>query len=260
MTGKVLGIVQARIGSTRLPHKVMLPLGDRSMLAQCIRRLQAAKRVDEVVLSTADTEENRPLLDLAKEAGVRAFAGSETDLADRFYQTAQAFGGEVIVRITADCPLVDPGVVDRLVERFQQTPGVDLVTNNKPSTFPHGLDTEVMSLAALARIWREAEPGLKREWFTLNFHEPPGAYRVVNVPHSADLTHMRWTVDFPEDMEFVRQVFAHLDRPDRVFGMDEVLDLLKTHPEIGRINAMHCHTTVTHSFSEVPERDRKAHQ
>lgn len=260
MSGKVLGIVQARIGSTRLPRKVLLPLGERTMLAQCIRRLQAAKLVDEVVLSTADTDENRPLLDEAAKAGVRAYAGSELDLVDRFYQTALAFGADIVVRVTADCPLVDPGVVDRLVEVFKANPGVDLVTNNKPSTYPHGLDIEVMSLDALARVWRETEPGIKREWFSLNFHEVPGAYRVMNVPYSTDLTHMRWTVDFPEDMDFARQVFAQLDRPGRVFLMDDVLELLKAHPEIGEINAMHNASHVTHSFAEIPERDRQSHQ
>lgn len=257
MTGKVLGIVQARIGSTRLPGKVMLPLGESTMLAQVIRRLQASKRIDEVVLSTADTEENRPLLEVARQAGVRAYAGSESDLVDRFLQTAQTFGGDVIVRVTADCPLIDPQVVDGVVDLFHATPGVDLATNNKPSTFPHGLDTEVMSLAAIARIWREAEPGLKREWFTLNFTAEPG-YRIVNLPHSADLSHLRWTVDYAEDLDLVQQIFAHLDRPGHIFGIAEILELLERHPEMGAINAMHMGHAVTHNFDSIPERDRKA--
>ncbi len=259
MAGKVLGVVQARIGSTRLPRKVMLPLGDRPMLAQVIRRLKAAQRVDEVVLATADNEENRPLLDVARAEGVRAYAGSETDLADRFYQTALAFGGDAIVRVTADCPLVDPDVADSLVDMFNANPALDLATNNKPSTFPHGLDAEVMSMAALTRLWTETEPGIKREWFTLNFTAEGSPYRWANLPHSADLTHMRWTVDYPEDMEFVAQVFAELDCPDRVFGIAHILDLLARRPDIGRINAVHCNHAVTHSFAEIPERDRKVH-
>lgn len=260
MAGKILGIVQARIGSSRLPRKVMLPLGDRTMLAQCIRRLQAATLVDEVVLATSDTEENRPLLEEAARAGVRAYAGSEMDLADRFWQAARLFEADAVVRVTADCPLVDPGVVDRLITLFRSRAGIDLATNNKPSTFPHGLDAEVISFAALDRLWRTTEPGIKREWFTLNFSAEPRQYDVVNLAHDRDLTHLRWTVDYAEDLEFVRAVFAELDRPDRIFVMDDILALLERRPELLKINAAHAGHTVTHSFDEIPDRDKKAFQ
>jgi spore coat polysaccharide biosynthesis protein SpsF (cytidylyltransferase family) len=241
---RVVAVIQGRLGSTRLPGKVLMPLGERPMIAQIFRRLKAAGELDEVIIATADNEANRPLVEFARDAGLPVFAGQEEDLIDRFLEAGRAFNADALLRVTADCPFVDPTLVDPMVAVWRRQVGeLDFLANNRPSSYPHGMDMEIIAMPALERLWREETDPFKREWFTLNFCDlegnPQNAYRCRNLPAAGPLPHLRLTVDYPEDMEMARRIFAELDTPDRVFTLDDIIELIDAQPEIARINAMH---------------------
>ncbi|MBI4789816.1 MAG: glycosyltransferase family protein [Chloroflexi bacterium] len=229
-------ILQARMGSTRLPGKVMADLLGKPLLARVIERAQMIPGIDRVVVATTTAERDRPLLDLAKEYHAEGFAGSEDDVLDRYYQAARQVGAEVVVRLTADCPLLDPDVSARVLARFLQG-DVDYVCNTLPPTFPDGLDTEAFSFAALGRAWREARLTSEREHVTPYIWNHPAEFRIANVTHAVDLSRLRWTVDEPQDLEFVRAVYARLHCDGNPpFGMNDVLALLAREPTLTRIN------------------------
>jgi spore coat polysaccharide biosynthesis protein SpsF len=231
----VIGIVQARVGSTRLPGKALMDLSAKPMLQHVIERMQVCRRVQRVVLATTAEPGDRPLLDLARRLGIEAFAGSVDDVLDRTYQAASRAGAEVVVRITGDDPLKDPGVTDRVIAELLES-GVDYASNTLVPTFPEGVDIEVCTYAALVRAWREAELRSEREHVTPYIWKHPDRFRTRNVSHPTDLSRLRWTVDYPEDLAFVRAVYGELYH-GRVFGMNEVLALLERRPELALLNS-----------------------
>ena len=241
---RIVAVIQGRLGSTRLPGKVLMPLGDRPMIAQIVRRLKTATELDEVIIATADNEANRPLVEFAKDAGLPVFAGQEEDLTDRFWKAGQAFGADALLRVTADCPFADPALADQMAAAYKESASeIDFLANNRPGSYPHGLDMEIIAMEALERLWHEQTDPFRREWFTLNFCDlegnPQNDYRCRNLPATGHLPHLRLTIDYPEDMEMARCVFAELDRPDRIFGLADILDLIDRRPDIAQINAMH---------------------
>jgi spore coat polysaccharide biosynthesis protein SpsF len=233
---KVMAIVQARMGSTRLPGKVLAEVAGRPMLAHVLERVGCARRLDGVILAVTTAPADAPLLEQAAEWRALAFAGSEEDVLDRFYQAALAHGAEVIVRVTSDCPLIEPAVIDRVTEVFLQG-GFDYVCNTQPPTFPDGLDTEVFSCEVLSQTWHEAHWASEREHVTPYIWKHPEIFRLYTVRHEPDLSSLRWTVDTVEDLAFVRAVYDHLYRPGDIFGLDEVLTLLERKPALLELNA-----------------------
>lgn len=241
---RIVAVIQGRLGSTRLPGKVLMPLGDRPMIAQIYRRLKAAAELDEVIIATADNAANRPLVEFANDAGLPVFAGQEEDLIDRFLEAGREFGADALLRVTADCPFVDPALADQLADHYRQQAGdIDFIATNRPASYPHGMDMEIISMTALERLWHEETDPFKREWFTLNFCDLEGNaqnnYRCRNLPASRPLPHLRLTVDYAEDMAMAERIFAELDRPDSIFGLDDIIELIDAQPEIAQINAMH---------------------
>jgi spore coat polysaccharide biosynthesis protein SpsF (cytidylyltransferase family) len=238
MAARVLAIVQARLGSTRLPGKALLPIAGRPMLDLVLARAAAIPGVDQTVLATTVSAEDERLAELAAERGIPSVRGSVDDVLDRFHAALRAHPAAAIVRVTADCPLLDPDVSGRVVaEYLSHRDEVDYVSNVEPPTYPDGLDTEIVSAAALDRAWREARLPSDREHVTTYVREGSHGFRLRNVRHHVDLSGYRFTVDEPRDLEFVRAVYAAL-APDgqRVFGMDEVLALVRKHPELARLN------------------------
>lgn len=224
------------MSSTRLPGKVLADLCGRPMLARVVERLRGAKLVDEVLVATSTSPADNVLADFCAAQGIQSFRGSEADVLDRFYQAAKEARAEVVVRLTADCPLLDPAVVDKTVAAFLAG-DFDYVTNVLRYTYPDGLDTEVFSFAALERAWREAERPAEREHVTV-FLRASGRFRIgPNVEHTPDLSRLqlRWTVDTPADLEFVRGVFTVLG--ERAFGLDDVLALLEKKPAMSQTTA-----------------------
>ena len=239
MAPRVLAVVQARLGSTRLPGKALLTIAGRPMLSHVLARARAVPGVDRTVLATTASSEDEALVQLAQGEGVPSVRGSVEDVLDRFHSALRAHPADAIVRVTADCPLLDPEVSGLVVRDYlAHRDEADYVSNIEPPTYPDGLDTEVVSAAALERAWREARLPSDREHVTTYMRDKRNGYRVRNVVHGEDLSAHRWTVDEPRDLEFVRAVYAEL-APDgrRIFGMREVLDLLQRRPELSMLNA-----------------------
>jgi spore coat polysaccharide biosynthesis protein SpsF len=240
---RVIGIVQARVGSTRLPRKVLKDIVGKPLLWHVINRLKKAKLIDEIVVATTTKEEDEPIIKLAKDNDVKSYAGSEEDVLDRYYQAAKIHKADVIVRVTADCPLLDPDVVDKVIKYFLGN-DFDYVSNadnvggrkvRKP-TYPDGLDTEVFSFDALERAWKEAKMSFEREHVTPYIWKHPEIFKVGSVKCNEDLSHMRWTVDYEEDLMFVREVYKRLYRKGEIFHMKDILTLLRAHSELMDIN------------------------
>lgn len=232
---KTVAIVQARLGSTRLPGKVLADIAGQPMLWHVIQRLRRATALDDIWVATSEQASDDALAAYCAAQGFAVFRGSEEDVLDRYYQAARAAAADFVVRITADCPLLDPAVVDKVVRAFDSARH-DYVANVFRYTYPDGLDTEVFSFAALERAWHEAVPGPEREHVTV-LMRTSGRFRTgANVEHTTDLSRrqLRWTVDTAADLAFVRRVFAAFG--DQPFGLEEVLGLLEKNPTLTQMN------------------------
>lgn len=232
---KVVAIVQARMGSTRLPGKVMLDLLGEPVLVRDVNRLRRSKMLDEIVIATTNFPADDPIVSLCKERGWRYFRGDENDVLDRYYQAARACNADVIVRITSDCPMIDPEVVDQVIRAFLDIPGIDYVSNIlPPRTFPRGLDTEVMTFKALERAWAEDKDPKLREHVTPYIYRNLEKFQVHGIFNDMDLSSHRWTLDTPDDLLFIQTVYEHFGND--LFNWVNVLDYLDEHPEVVKIN------------------------
>ena len=230
----IVAIIQARMGSTRLPGKVLACIASQPMLWHVVNRTRRAKLLDEVVVATSTDASDVPVVLFCEQEKIPCFRGSQDDVLDRYYQAAKGYQASVVVRITADCPLIDPEVVDEVIDVYLKG-DYDYVTNTAPPTFPDGLDTEVFSFQALERAWHEAKRQSEREHVTPYIYNHPELFRMGNVASGKDLSGMRWTVDEPSDLEFVRVVYEHAN--GMLFNMEHVIDLLERHPEFLEINS-----------------------
>jgi spore coat polysaccharide biosynthesis protein SpsF (cytidylyltransferase family) len=234
---RCVAIVQARVGSTRLPGKALVDIAGRPMVAHVLERALAIDGVDGAVLATTVVPADDALADFARQRDIPCTRGSENDVLDRFHQAVNEHPADVIVRVTADCPLLDPRVSGLVLAEYLRRAGdVDYVSNVHPPTYPDGLDTEVLSREALERAWRDADLPSDREHVTSYIWRNAGAFRLANVAMEPSRAHLRWTVDERADLEFVRAVYARLGAHS-MFGMDEVLHILSAEPELARINA-----------------------
>ena len=232
---KVVAIIQARTGSTRLPGKVLEDLAGEPMLMRVVNRVRRASKLGEVVVATTTNADDDHIVELCQERGWPVFRGSEEDVLDRYYQAAVAHNAEAIVRITSDCPLIEPEIVDRVVNEFlSHYPEVEYVSNNLQRTFPLGLDVEVMSFDALEKAWQEDCNPVLREHVTPYLRRHPEKFRTLNVANDIDYSYMRWTVDTIEDLTFIRKIYNHFQSD--TFTWREVLRLLEMHPEWLEIN------------------------
>lgn len=230
-------ILQARMGSTRLPGKMLLPIFDnKGALELMLERVAAAKSIDRVVVATTTLAEDDPLVALCEKLGIASFRGDSANVLDRYYQCARTLArDDVLVRLTGDCPLHDPAVIDRIVAFFHAGQ-YDYAANTHPPTYPDGLDAEVFSFRALERAWHEATLLSEREHVTYYLYTHPESFRLGNLALEVDLSAHRWTLDEPADLEFIRQVYAALYPSRKNFGMQDVLALLKERPELLDIN------------------------
>jgi spore coat polysaccharide biosynthesis protein SpsF len=231
---KVVAIIQARMGSTRLPGKVLKDLGGKTVLGRVVERLQRCKAIDELLVATTDRATDDAIVAECRRLPVAVSRGDQDDVLDRYFRAAQLAKAEVVVRITSDCPLIDPEVTDKTVIEFLGAKP-DYASNVLKRTYPRGLDTEVMSLDALARTWRQAQRPFEREHVTPYIYQHPAEFTLVSVGEDVDYSSHRWTVDTAEDLEFVRAVYARLGDDDE-FTWRDVLDLLVRHPELVELN------------------------
>jgi len=224
---------------------VLADVAGKPLIVRMLDRVRRARTLDDVWLATSVDPSDDALADLVTSVGVRVHRGSVDDVLERFRGAASRAGADVVVRLTGDCPLHDPDIIDEAVTFFAaRAATLDYVTNAVHPTYPDGLDTEVFTRAALERAAAEATSPVEREHVTLFINRgrnPDGSdrFRVAHVQGTADFSHLRWTVDEPEDLEFVRQVFASLlpDRP--TFGWLDVVALLTRRPELLALNRQH---------------------
>jgi len=238
MAERAVAVIQARLGSTRLPGKTLAKIAGRPLLEHVVERAKAIPGIADVVVATTLSPVDDALQDFARAGGLPFVRGSEEDVLDRFCLAAHYTRADTIVRITADCPLLDPEVSGRvLAEYVARRPDIDYVSNVHPPTYPDGLDTEVFSVGALETAAREARLPSEREHVTPYLWNPANHFRLYNVTNSEDLSDHRWTVDEPADLKFVNEVFEALGRSAVRAGMVEILRLLKDRPELRQINA-----------------------
>lgn len=230
---KVVAIVQARMGSTRLPNKVVKPIAGRPMIEVLLSRLSRATEIDEIMVATSEDERNLPLVKLVRQLGYRCIQGSENNVLDRFVQSGRAAEADIVVRITGDCPLVDPALVDACISKFRDS-GVDYLSNAAPPTFPDGLDTEVFRFEALEQAARETQRPFDCEHVTPYLRES-GKFSNGSFQGERDLSALRWTVDEPADFEVISNVFGHF-APDIHFTWQEVLALQERQPALFAAN------------------------
>ncbi len=229
-----VAIIQARMGSNRLPGKVLEDVGGASVLARVVRRAGRARTLDAVVVATTSEARDNAVVQECRTLGVRAFRGSEDDVLDRFYRAARAADASTVVRICADCPLIDPQVIDLVVGSFFER-RADYASNTLERTFPRGLDLEAMSLEALTRAWRRATDPPERVHVTPYIYRHPELFRLASVTSDSDRSHHRWTVDTAEDLAFVRELYARLDNGER-FHWRDAAAVLEDEPELADLN------------------------
>ena len=231
----IAAFIQARMSSTRFPGKVLKPILGKPMLELEIERVRSSETIDRVVVVTSTSPEDKQIVDLCKKLNIDVFCGSLENVLDRFYQAAVRFKPDHIVRLTGDCPLIDPKVVDSMVQLYLGK-GCDYGTNCMPPTYPDGLDAEVFTFKALEEAHHEAVLPSHLEHISLFFEEQPERFKIANLACSSDLSGFRWTVDEPKDFEFVKIIFESLYPANPLFGMENVLNLLKKNSELASLN------------------------
>ena len=231
----IAALLQARMSSNRLPGKVLAPVLGRPMIARQLERLARATRLDRLVVVTSTDPGDDALAAFCTELGVACFRGALDDVLDRFHAALAGLRADHCVRLTADCPLADPGLIDALVD-FHLAGDYEYSSNCERRTYPDGLDAEILRVDVLDRAWREARDRPDREHVTTYVRRQPGVFRIGGLENNEDLGALRWTVDTPADLEFVRRVYAELHPQNPAFGWRDVLALVRSRPEIAGIN------------------------
>lgn len=232
---KILGIIQARISSTRLLGKVLLDLEGITVLEHVIKRVKSAKLIDEVIIATTIKKEDLKIVKLCADVGIRVFCGSYQDVLDRYYQVARLLDPKHIVRITADCPLIDPKIIDKVI-RLHLKEKAGYTSNTLEETFPDGEDVEIFTFEALNKAWQNAKLLSEREHVTPYIKKRPKIFGIRNLECDKNLSDKRWTLDNPEDYDFIKIIYKNLYGKNNLFGIIEILAFLNKNPNIERIN------------------------
>lgn len=230
---KIIAIIQARMSSTRLPGKVLMPLAGKPVLWHVVRRIRACQTITKVVVATSTDTTDDAIEAWCQSTDVSCFRGSLSDVLDRYYQAGLVHAADVVVRITADCPAVDPTIVDEVVRGFLAG-GYEYY--GLAGEFPDGLDCTVFAFSALARAWREALLASEREHVGPYIEKHPEIFKSGSLKKFSGLSHYRWTLDEPRDYEFLQRVFSRLYQQDQIFLASEVLALLENAPELMKLN------------------------
>lgn len=234
----VVAIIQARMTSTRLPGKVLREVLGKPLLEYQVERLRRCRHLDELVVATTRNAADDPIVALCERLAVPTHRGSEHDVLERYFDAATRFQADPVVRLTSDCPIIDPAVVDRVVSFYLEHPGqYDHVSNAIVRTYPRGMDTEVFSYAALQLAHGEARLPPQREHVTPFLHRQPNRFRLGHVTYGQDESRHRWTVDTEEDLDLITRLISALYPANPNFTMEDCLDLLQQHPEWSLINA-----------------------
>ena len=235
---KIATIVQARMTSTRFPGKVLKEVLGKSLLEYQIERLKRSKYAGQIIIATTTNKKDEPIISLCKKLNMDYFRGSENDVLSRYYETALQFKIDIIVRITSDCPIIDPQVVDETIQYyFDHIDKCDYVSNGLKDSYPSGMDTEVFSIRSLKEAFFEATEQYEREHVTPFIYKHPQRYRLVNVSYFENQSCHRWTVDTLEDFELIRNIITELYPAKPNFNMQDCLNLLARYPDWNKINS-----------------------
>jgi len=232
----ILAILQARTSSNRLPGKVLKPILGVPMLLRQIERISDSERIDKLVVATSTDTSDDELAKVLMEAGVHVYRGSLTNVLDRFYQVASQYSADNIVRLTGDCPLIDPEIVDNVIESHL-VKNADYTSNALNPTYPDGLDVEVIKFKALEKSWEEGKLPSELEHVTSYIYNNKDKFVICNVSNDQDLSTLRWTVDEKEDLEFVEKIYSELYLDNKKFRLNNILKLLRKKPELIKINS-----------------------
>jgi len=237
---KIFTIIQARIGSSRLPGKVMMPLAGKPLLLRLHERIAAANYTNTIIIATTEEENDDPIVTLCKDNGIKYYRGNSNDLLDRHYKAALPFNPDAVVKIPSDCPLIDPAIIDKVLKYYIDNEIIfDFVSNLHPASYPDGNDIEIFSASALKDAWLNAKKELEREHTTPYFWENQDKFNVGNVlwdsGNDYSMSH-RFTIDYEEDYEFIKRVYEELYSGDKIFSLQDILNLLDEKPEIKKIN------------------------
>lgn len=238
MIKMVLGILQARVSSTRLPGKVIKNILGQPMIVRQLERVLRAGTVDRLIVATSLDQTDNPIEQTCAGNGIPCFRGSLDDVLDRFYRAAKQYNPDHVVRLTGDCPLADPELIDEVVS-FHLRGGFDYSSNTVEPTYPDGLDVEVFRFSCLGEAWEEAALPSQREHVTLFMYKNPERFKIGSYKSDIDLSWMRWTVDEPRDLEFVTRVYEALYPANPEFTTRDILGFLEQNREIVNLNSMY---------------------
>ena len=255
----ILAILQARVSSTRLPGKALRPILGVPMLERQVERLRRVRHFDRLIVATSVEKSDLPIAALCRELGLDCYRGSLDHVLDRFYHAAESYQPDLVVRLTGDCPLTDPAVIDRGIEYFLKQ-SYDYMSNGLERTFPIGLDFEIFRFDCLREAWQEASMPSELEHVTPFIYNRPERYRIGHFRHQIDLSHHRWTVDELEDFYFVSAVYEALYPGNPAFTMQDILDLLDRQPELTRLNYHIVHGAGYQKSLSEDARYRAAHE
>jgi len=233
----VIAIIQARMGSTRLPGKIMKKISGKTVLEHVIDRVKLSKEIRDIVIATTTKETDDPIIFEAQKLNTKYFRGSESNVLSRYYFAAKEFNADIIVRITSDCPLIDPNIIDELVS-FYKKQEYDIVSNAgsdlNQRTYPRGLDTEVFSFEQLKSAFNDSMMEYQKEHVTPYIYE--NSKNTYFYKNSVDYSNHRWTLDTQEDFELIKQIYKHLYHGEQDFYLNDILSVFNKNPNLIKIN------------------------
>jgi spore coat polysaccharide biosynthesis protein SpsF len=234
----IIAIIQARMGSTRLPGKVLKEINDKPMLSYMLDRVSNSKKLDKIVIATSTLEKDNKIVNYCQDHNIEYFRGSEDDVLSRYYECAKEYNADIVVRLTADCPLADPNIINGVIQKFQDS-NVDYCANTVPvetNTFPDGTDVEVFSFKALEKAYNEVKDKHFREHVTFQFWQTD-EYKSIQYIGDKDYSKYRITVDYPEDFEVVEFIFNELEKRKSFGYLDEIIEIINSNDEIKNKNS-----------------------
>lgn len=240
---KILIVIQARRGSSRLPDKILLPLAGKSLLVRMHERVAASKTQKEIVVATTTDEIDNEVVELCKKNNIKYFRGHPEDLLDRHYKAALHYSAGVVVKIPSDCPLICPDVIDRVLKFYIDNESrFDFVSNLHPATYPDGNDVEIIPMNILETAWKEAKQNYEREHTTPFIWERPDRFRIGNIEWETGLDfsmNHRFTIDYKEDYDFIKAIYDELYDGKKIFTLCDIMKMLERNPELKKINEMY---------------------
>lgn len=231
----ILGILQARISSTRLPGKVLKPILGKPMLFRQIERIHRSKNIDKILVATSIEKSDDIIEDFCHSNNIEYFRGNLNDVLDRYYQAAKLYHTKHVVRLTGDCPLIDPEIIDNVIT-YHIKQNNDYTSNTLKPTFPDGLDVEIMRFNALEQAWTQSKLPSHREHVTRFLYTQPELFKLGNVQNVTDLSHLRWTVDDQTDFDLINEIYQSLYEKNPTFNFEDILTFLETHPKLKTLN------------------------